>query len=82
MSRSWRKSPVLTNQQRRSGHSHLYKNRANKRIRQIRGSIGIKGSRYKKLTRAQYEICDYILTYWTRQAWEDWKRPWWKIWGK
>jgi hypothetical protein len=83
MSRSYRKSPVITEQQGHPGRARFFKNWANKRIRRIKGSIGLKGSRFKKLTKAQYDICDYIFDFWDRNVWIPYYlEKDWKLWGK
>jgi len=83
MSRSRRKSPVLTEQQGHPGRAKFFKNWANRKIRRIKGPIGLKGSRFKKVTRAQYDICDFTFHFWHYSDWHSWLlEKDWKLWGK
>lgn len=70
MSRSYKKTPGFTDQQRHSKTPSFFKQQANKKVRKFDGMIP-NGKAYRKLYEP-YEICDWKFLHYSDQELHDW----------
>jgi hypothetical protein len=81
MSRSFRKSPVLTEQHWHPRRVSFYKRKANRKLRYFTGKP-CNGCWWKRFVGGQYDICEYIFTFFPGERTSLYEDDPWKLWRK